>query len=242
LREDPATLESLRAKRMEPVSYDQALVMAKDIRAHKYLECSALTQRNLKSVFDEAIRWERTLPLLNYMNSDQRNTVPFWTPDQQPTIKRGEVGAGSCRAGDFVQIVKARYPSRAEEEVGGVQEGAAARSSIGKVGHDYMLGWIRIRLATGVINWDWGQPPLFPLHHFSVFSHFSHIPPLKYTTTQIPTHTHEWENSETAKGRGGLRARPSFKISSRKVLRFSRHVLPYRYILLFSRNRIGGRT
>ncbi|KAK7985067.1 Ras family protein [Apiospora saccharicola] len=56
LREDPATMESLRSKRMEPVSYDQALVCAKEIRAVKYLECSALTQRNLKSVFDEAIR------------------------------------------------------------------------------------------------------------------------------------------------------------------------------------------
>ncbi|KYK59843.1 RacA [Drechmeria coniospora] len=56
LREDVATLDSLRQKRMEPVSYEQALVCARDIKAYKYLECSALTQRNLKSVFDEAIR------------------------------------------------------------------------------------------------------------------------------------------------------------------------------------------
>ena len=57
LREDASTLDSLRQKRMEPVSYEQALVCAKEIRAYKYLECSALTQRNLKSVFDEAIRY-----------------------------------------------------------------------------------------------------------------------------------------------------------------------------------------
>jgi len=56
LREDRSTIEGLRAKRMEPVSYEQALQVSREIRAHKYLECSALTQRNLKSVFDEAIR------------------------------------------------------------------------------------------------------------------------------------------------------------------------------------------
>ncbi|PQE13466.1 cell division control 42 protein [Rutstroemia sp. NJR-2017a WRK4] len=57
LRDQTETREALRAKRMEPVSYEQAIIVAKEIQAHKYVECSAMTQRNLKMVFDEAIRW-----------------------------------------------------------------------------------------------------------------------------------------------------------------------------------------
>jgi len=56
LRDDPKTLEKLRERKLAPIAYPQALSMAKEIRAVKYLECSALSQKGLKNVFDEAIR------------------------------------------------------------------------------------------------------------------------------------------------------------------------------------------
>ncbi|KAJ7048072.1 P-loop containing nucleoside triphosphate hydrolase protein [Mycena amicta] len=56
LREDPATIEKLRDRRMAPIQYNQGVAMSKDIGAVKYLECSALTQKGLRTVFDEAIR------------------------------------------------------------------------------------------------------------------------------------------------------------------------------------------
>ncbi|KAK9378950.1 P-loop containing nucleoside triphosphate hydrolase protein [Kockiozyma suomiensis] len=56
LREDEEVVDKLREKRMSPITYPQGLQMARDIHAVKYLECSALSQKGLKNVFDEAIR------------------------------------------------------------------------------------------------------------------------------------------------------------------------------------------
>jgi GTPase SAR1 family protein len=56
LRDDQEVIQKLKEKKTSPISYHQACQMQKEIQAVKYLECSALTQKGLKTVFDEAIR------------------------------------------------------------------------------------------------------------------------------------------------------------------------------------------
>lgn len=56
LREDADKLESLREKGLAPINQSQGEDMANEIKAVKYMECSALTQKGLKEVFDEAIK------------------------------------------------------------------------------------------------------------------------------------------------------------------------------------------
>jgi small GTP-binding protein len=56
LREDKETIEKLRDKKLAPITYPQACTLVREIKATKYLECSALTQKGLKTVFDEGIK------------------------------------------------------------------------------------------------------------------------------------------------------------------------------------------
>ena len=56
------TSKLARTKQQRPITTDQAEKLATVLRAVKYVECSALTQKGLKNVFDEAILAALTPP------------------------------------------------------------------------------------------------------------------------------------------------------------------------------------
>ena len=56
LRNDPQALARLNAQKLVPITYNEGRQLAEEIKACKYLECSALTQQGVATIFEESIR------------------------------------------------------------------------------------------------------------------------------------------------------------------------------------------
>ncbi|XP_074672727.1 rho-related GTP-binding protein RhoG isoform X1 [Strix aluco] len=56
LRNNPETMKRLKEQNQAPITTQQGVSLSKQIRAVKYLECSALNQEGIKDVFTEAVR------------------------------------------------------------------------------------------------------------------------------------------------------------------------------------------
>lgn len=72
LRDDPTVREKLARQKQTPVPEEEGRKLANELGAVKYVECSALTQRNLKNVFDEV-----RLPFSFLVGQDSGSRI-FW--------------------------------------------------------------------------------------------------------------------------------------------------------------------
>jgi hypothetical protein len=71
LRSDLQTLLTLDQQKLKPVTEKEARARAQQMHACTYIECSALTEKNLKTVFDTAV-----LTAIEFRDTNTTMTLP----------------------------------------------------------------------------------------------------------------------------------------------------------------------
>lgn len=105
LRDDQGHLDKLARQKQRPITTEQGERLARELGAVKYVECSALTQRGLKNVFDEV-----SVLSLGHACTDRPNLAlfllsltRFYRPSSQrlnhPSLRR------SAAASSFEQLI-----------------------------------------------------------------------------------------------------------------------------------------
>jgi len=97
LREDPTALQTLRQQNLSPITADEGRQLAHDLGAAAYVECSAMRQRGLKAVFDEAARaaLRNRAVVLAEEQSRQGSVEPSASQNVRPRPQPKEK-SGSC--------------------------------------------------------------------------------------------------------------------------------------------------
>jgi len=71
MRTSKQAIEELKKNNEEPITQEQGMDMAKQIGAYKYVECSAKTQHNLATVFEESVRF--VVPIRSLLGTFRSN-------------------------------------------------------------------------------------------------------------------------------------------------------------------------